>query len=171
MLLPFQRRMLGKARIVTPGSASYGPGTYTFVVPEYNTLILDFCAAGGGGGGGVVPPWSAATGGGFSGVASDGIYATGGAPGTNTAVGADGTGVGGDSNVPGGGALGGAGVFTGKKGGNGGRVIKTFVYGATGAWIPGTTKTVAVGVGGAPSQYGGNTASPGVAGFGSISWT
>ena len=37
---------------VSPGSTSYTPGTYTFTVPYYNTIVIDTWAGGGGGGGG-----------------------------------------------------------------------------------------------------------------------
>ena len=55
---------------VSPGSTSYTPGTYTFTVPYYNTLVIDTWAGGGGGYSGGAA--------GFNTRAGDGQYAGGG---------------------------------------------------------------------------------------------
>jgi hypothetical protein len=51
LILPPWYRRRGKPQAV-PGSASYAsPGSYTLIVPEYNTFVADVYGAGGGGGG------------------------------------------------------------------------------------------------------------------------
>lgn len=41
-----------RARLpIVPGSTSYGPGTYSFILPNCNNLTIDLYAPGGGGGG------------------------------------------------------------------------------------------------------------------------
>jgi hypothetical protein len=51
LILPPWYRRRGKPQAV-PGSVSYSsPGTYSLIIPEYNTLFVDVYGAGGGGGG------------------------------------------------------------------------------------------------------------------------
>ena len=170
-MLPYLRRMLGQARVVTPGSASYGPGTHAFVVPEYNTLTIDLSGAGGGG---ISKNYNAASGGPTQ-IGSLGLVAYGGGGAYTSSVaqpGAAGGASGGDTNITGGGGAGGAaggspvGVLY-QPGGAGGRLIKTYTYGAPGAPVPGTSLTISVGAGGAGAG-GGGTGGPGSAG---LSWS
>lgn len=168
-MLPYLRRMLGQARVVTPGSASYSPGTFSFVVPEYYTLTIDLKGAGGGG---AARNYNAASGAPTQ-ITSLGLIADGGggsynvSPGVN-AAGVSGSASGGDTNITGGGAAGGTAGLLGQPGGAGGRCIKTYAYGAPGAPIPGTSLTVVVGSGGAGAGPSGGTGGPGSAG---LSWS
>jgi hypothetical protein len=51
LILPPWYKRMGKANAV-PGSVSYQtPGTYSLIIPEYNTLFVDVYGPGGGGGG------------------------------------------------------------------------------------------------------------------------
>ena len=171
-MLPYLRRMLGKARIVTPGSAGYTtPGTYSFVVPEYNTPTIDLSGAGGGG---ISKNYNAASGGPTQ-IGSLGLVAYGGGGAYTSGVaqpGAAGGASGGDTNITGGGGAGGAAGgspvgFLYQPGGAGGRLIKTYTYGASGAPVPGTSLIISVGSGGA----GGGTGGTGGSGSAGLSWS
>lgn len=161
--------MLGSARPVTPGSASYTiPGTFSFVVPEYYTLTIDLSGAGGGG---AARNYTAASGAPTQ-ITSLGLIAGGGggsynvSPGVN-APGVSGSASGGDTNITGGGAAGGAAGLLGQPGGPGGRCVKTYTYGAPGAPVPGALLTISVGSGGAGAGSGGGAGGNGNA---ALSW-
>jgi hypothetical protein len=126
--------MLPRVRIVTPGGASYGPGTVSWTCPEYNTLTIDLFGTGAGGGG--AGSYSSVGQSGSDGLpttfAAGGVMLTAngghGGPGGpqvtenydldntflgygggNASDGADGTASGGDTNTTGGGESGGSG--------------------------------------------------------------
>lgn len=165
-------KIIGAAREVNPGSQTWStPGSYTFVVPNFNTLSVDAKGAGGGGSGagnyaGGSYLGGAGSNGGNSqffleGVASVTGNGGNGGPGGSTyqtttpmTPGANGDGVGGDTNTSGGGAnAGGYGSSTtqyyttyGGNGGRGGRAQKDFVSG--GALTAGQSITITVGFGG-----------------------
>ena len=172
VMLPYLRRMLGRARVVTPGSASYSPGTFSFVVPEYNTLTIDLKGAGGGG----ASMYTNAASGTPTQISALGLVANGGGgaytSGSRTYAGAAGGASGGDTNITGGGGAGGdpggspVGIYY-NPGGAGGRLIKTYTYGASGAPVPGTSLTISVGAGGAGAGSGG----AGGSGSANLSWS
>ncbi|UPT95382.1 hypothetical protein J4G48_0040210 [Bradyrhizobium barranii subsp. apii] len=173
IILPF-RRMIPKAGpTITPGSASFtSPGTYTFVVPYYNSLTADVRGGGGGGGGARYSDSSIyyASAGNYSYFAAPDATLIGyGGGGANGAVwspprngdnGSPGTAAGGDGNITGGGSAGGQGAIisaggslVGGTGGAGGRAYRTWVRSQ---WYtkltPRTSITVVVGDGGAKSE-------------------
>lgn len=123
--------------VVSPGSTSYPtPGSYSFTVPNYNTLVVDVWGAGSGAGGACGSSGVAGSQGGSSGSAGGlsrfassspvtGGGATGGSPGSVTvtddgknpvytdfpgSAGSAGTASGGDTNTTGGGQAGGSGA-------------------------------------------------------------
>jgi hypothetical protein len=171
LILPF-RRIIPVTRLpVVPGSNSYGYGTQSIVIPEYNVLTATLWGAGGGGGGvgqhqyGVNQYW-----GGtgetsyFSGAAAT-IYAFGGTGAGNSDSNAGGGSPGNPGgasngnlqNTTGGGNAGGTGAymdFAGQRaqapsGGNGGLVQSRWTYGSPGAPKPGDVYTLVCGAGGA----------------------
>lgn len=178
MILPF----LGRAKIgavkppVYPGSQSYGYGTYSPVIPEYNTITMEIWGAGGGSATCSPGPGSVATAGGTSyfTAPSGTIYAYGGGPGqpgdgeTAGAYGPAGGASGGDANVAGGGNPGGQWAYwnsyVGGHGGEGGYVRKTWTWGQPGAPVVGSAYSLVCAGGGAGGYYSVNTALNGYAG-------
>lgn len=185
-MLPFLGRV-GYVRVVVPGSQDFTiPGTFQFIVPEYDTLTVDVRGAGGGGSNNA-PTGHMGTAGGDSSIAELSLYAYGGArgPGGNgdpqqspLPAGASGGASGGDINTVGGGAAGGRGgyysqysLWLGGPGGYGGRAQKTIHFDGFGAPPPGTVLTVVIGAGGsAAPNTSGYVALPGGNGSSSISW-
>jgi hypothetical protein len=162
---------------VFPGSQSFGYGSYSPVIQEYNTLVLEIWGAGGGGGRASYGPGSGATAGGtsyFAGPAT--IYAYGGQPGTDGvddttggSPGAPGGASGGDVNTAGGGNPGGAGghwndYYNGGPGGYGGYVRKTWTWGQAGAPVVGASYGLVCQAGGAGGIYDVNGALNGYGG-------
>jgi hypothetical protein len=171
LILPF-RRIIPVTRLpVVPGSNSFGYGTRSIIIPEYNVLTATLWGAGGGGGGvgqhqyGVNQYW-----GGtgetsyFSGAAAT-IYAFGGtgagnsdsSAGGGTPGSPGGASNGNLQNVTGGGNAGGAGSpfdfagmsYPAPNGGYGGLVQSRWVFGSPGAPRPGDVYTLVCGAGGA----------------------
>jgi hypothetical protein len=167
---------------VTGGSGGWGsPGTFYFTIPYHNSFNFDVYGAGGGGGGcgGVVPVQNYYSGGpggtgGYSQIYDEETgggkvnvigWAGGGGSGMqyagttwNYANGGAGSAQGGDGNIPGGGAGGGASSvlypdyapdyrFYGGNGGPGGRAYRSV---GRGLLTPGTRLVILVGQGGAP---------------------
>lgn len=185
-----------------PGSRAFtSPGTYTFLVPPYQSLSVDVRGAGGGGGGGgywlnamLLYGWIIAltgnwgSNGGYS--AFGDVVAYGGSAGspggglTQGTNGANGGGTGG-SVTSGGGAAGGAGGPAnrnegagyqgfGGNGGAGGRTTKsyTFLSGDYRPWKESVTIVVGQGGYGGPTNPGITPAGyPGSSGQVSISWS
>lgn len=187
MLLPFLSRIrVGSLRPpVTPGSASWGYGTYGPVIPEYNALTMEIWGAGGGSGTASYGGTAAGAGGtSYFSAPSGAIYAYGGGPGgpgdgeTAGAYGAAGSASGGDVNTPGGGAAGGNWVYwnsyVGGHGGNGGYVRKTWLWGQAGSPIVGSAYTLVCAGGGAGGYYQFNNDLSGYAGSNAsarLSWS
>lgn len=181
----------GKRR-VDAGSSSYGPGSYTYVVPPYVTMTVQVYGAGGGGQGGFATGSGGCDpsqpGGGNNGGAttlSGIVSAPGGASGGNGGAGYGYVGGGG-----GGGNEGGA--SNGKDGGSGGYATVTFTNPALGGTGPASGSSISLtvgaggdGGGGAQSAYlayngftyyctGGSYANPGGGGGGGsaiFTWT
>ena len=152
------------------------PGTVTYTVPDYATIMFELKGGGGSQGSSTGPyprtdgaaiELAVGTDGGDATVAALGLTAKGGKGGgiydlTNKVagpVGADGVGTGGDVNTAGGGATGGSGkyagldtYFNGSAGGAGAYVKRTYVRGQAGAPNPGDVLTLTVPKGG--SQAG-----------------
>jgi hypothetical protein len=174
LILPFRRIVPSAGPSIVPGSQSFTtPGTFTFVVPYYNTLTVDVRGGGGGGGGARFSDSTIyyAGSGGFSGFYAPDVQvfglAGGGAngcvwsPPRNGDSGGAGAGQGGSTNITGGGSSGGigailnpgAGQLQGGSGGNGGRAIRTWVRSQ---WYtnlaPRTAITVIVGAHGVKSE-------------------
>jgi hypothetical protein len=170
IILPFRRIIPVSRKPVTPGTNSYGLGTYTIVIPEYNVLTATVWGPGGGGGGIGQHQYGAnqyfgATGetSYFTGPAGT-LYALGGTGAGNSdsslsdgTPGSPGSASGGNlQNVVGGGNAGGVGsnmTFAGANhpaanGGNGGLVQSRWTWGAPGSPKPGDTYTLRCGVGG-----------------------
>lgn len=163
---------------VTPGSQAYTtPGSYTFIVPAYNTLTVTVAGAGGGGGGGegrvtrYTYAGTAGTAGGLS-TFNGSVFGYGGGGGGggngSSAAGSNGYGAGGTTNTTGGGASGGTGgnyssgltSGAGGPGGNGGESVQSY---SKGDFTVGTNISILVGSGGgggAPGMdsFGGATA-------------
>lgn len=154
------------------GSASYGPGSYTFITPPHQYLAAQTYGGGGGGGGGswsgvtgwipaywyAIPVYSTYCGGAGSGGGQsyfNGIYGNGGGGGgggCGAYYGGDAGAAGGDANYTGGGAGGGSGgggngAGGGGTGGRGGRADKTWTHNQTSGY-PGYGAGVGVYVGG-----------------------
>jgi len=175
LILPFRRMLASGGPSIIPGSAAYtSPGTYTFIVPYYNSLTVDVR---GGGGGGAGNRWT----GYYIYSSSPGNYSYFGAPdatligyGGGSATGSNwsppvggvsggaGSAGGGDVNIPGGGSSGGYGSIVGDDsighlqggdGGPGGRAYRTWVRSQ---WYtkltPKSAITIVVGAGGAASE-------------------
>lgn len=171
---------------VYPSSANYTtPGTYTLVVPNFNSFVIDVRGGGGGGGGaGSLTPRSdgtAGTAGTYSLVTIPGWGSVVGYPGgggtpstyngnfgwNDGAAGAHGTATDGDSNITGGGSAGGTGAnihggynpeprSVGGNGGYGGRAVRTFTR--QGRIVQAKqTLTIVVGSGGSPGSIGTTT--------------
>lgn len=169
------------APIVTPGSSNYtSPGTYSFIVPNFNSLSVDVRGAGGGGGGveifdgdfGVVAhAGSNGTAGGqsyFGSVIGNGggggtkgngtVYTFSGNPWSfsDGSAGAAGTASGGTTNTTGGGSSGGAGAVEGTysagacNGGPGGAGGRSLRTYTIGELTVGASITVVVGTRGSP---------------------
>jgi hypothetical protein len=185
LILPPFRRILGKAPVI-PGSFNYGYGTYSVIIPDYNTLTMKIWGAGGGGAGvDYATQYQAGAGGTSSFAAPSGTIIAGGGGGAIDGLvnywvyygtdGADGGGSGGDVNTTGGGnaggAMGGNGQSHGGTGGRGGFVQKTWTVGAAGAPIIGATYTLVCGPGGggAPGYY--SSGGPGANASATLSWT
>ncbi|MCP1790920.1 hypothetical protein ACVI1J_006480 [Bradyrhizobium diazoefficiens] len=181
LILPFRRIIPSAFPPVTPGSMAWTtPGTYTFTVPAHRNFNYDVRGAGGGGQGpgGMVlttPPFGmtfspGGTGdtGGTSQVylqqnpALLNVIGFGGQGGANQATGAAGTAQGGDQNITGGGAAGGAGGYLASGdspvqsgyGGYGARATRSHLRGII---LIGQTLVINVGTGGAPGGYGANS--------------
>ena len=144
---------------VTPGSASYGVGSFSFTVPLYSIMNITIRAGAGGGGGG-----SGGQGGGSSGQTGQGssfgpyqaFSGTGGALG-----GGDGTAGANSDGSPAGGGGGGGGAqgSTGGTGGAGGKNVLTLYNPVPGNPAPygpavGTSVPVSVGSGGGGGSGG-----------------
>jgi hypothetical protein len=165
---------------VTPGSAAYtSPGSYSIVIPNYNSFTVDVRGSGGGGGGNAyVRGGGNASSGNYSyfNPATGIVIGYGGGGGTMGygyvddsgtlqsvlgTPGAPGSASGGDGNYTGGGAAGGLGAdqgdpyFQGGNGGYGGRAVKTYYYG--GGLAPGATVGIYVSPGGASGGGGGRS--------------
>jgi hypothetical protein len=174
LFLPSFRRILpGAGPTILPGSAGYtSPGTYTFIVPYYNSLTVDVRGAGGGGGGSRYTGYAIYYGGNgnysyfAAGDATLIGYGGAGGSGTNWSPpvggvnGAHGGAGGGDSNITGGGSPGGqgsvislSGSLTAGEGGYGGRAVRTW---SRSQWYtkltPKSAITVVVGAGGGPAD-------------------
>lgn len=175
MIIPsFRRPIPAAGPTIIPGSAAFtSPGTYTFVVPYYNSLTADVRGSGGGGAGN---RWTGyfiyeSSPGNYSYfAASDATligYGGGSAQGSNWSPpvagvnGSAGSAAGGDVNIPGGGSAGGQGSYvggdsmghlSGGQGGPGGRAYRTWVRSQ---WYtklaPRSSITIVVGAGGAAS--------------------
>jgi hypothetical protein len=152
------------------------PGTVTYVVPDYATIMFELKGGGGSQGSSTGPyPRSdgatiylaPGTNGGDATVTALGLTAKGGSGGgiydlTNNVpgpVGTDGVGTGGDVNTTGGGGAGGSGkyagltnYFNGSAGGAGAYVKKTYVRGAPGAPNPGDILTLTIPAGGSQTN-------------------
>ncbi len=157
-------------RVIVPGTSNFtSPGTFSFEVPDYDTLTV---SVSGGGGGGSTSAYN--TGGdngeminGQSGGSGDAsrfrssvdVVGGGGGGGIRgywttdpgwvivpARPGSPGTASGGDENKTGGGANGGG------NGGAGGLAVKTWALGDRGAPVPGETITVVVGNGGSGAR-------------------
>ncbi len=178
-----------------PGSTTWStPGTYSFVVPFYNTMTVTVNGAGGSGGADIdnntlytsyTTSPDGSTGGNSSFASATSCVGNGGAggaastrfdtgkgyitsSGTNGAAGGA-SGPSGGTATTGGGAAGGAGGTwetgtVGGTGGSGGKFVKTFTAGASDAPVPGSTITVAVGA------HGNTGANNGTNGSVSASW-
>lgn len=154
------------------------PGTVTYTVPEYATIMFELMGGGGSEGSSTGPyprtdgstiHLAIGTNGGDASIPALGLLAKGGAGGgtynfnTNTPAlpGADGVGTGGDVNTTGGGAAGGSGRYAGQTGyrnggagGAGAYVKKVYVRGASGAPSPGDVLVLSIPTGGSQASLG-----------------
>jgi hypothetical protein len=202
LILPSLRRKLPwRGWSVIPGGITYSvPGTYTFIVPSFNTLTVDVRGAGGGGGGWRSSDQTVYDGGpgGFSYFntpVNGNIVGYGGGPGhgwyaasllgTGAAPATPGTGQNGDTNITGGGSNGGAAAISGgtyanrypSPGGAGGRAVKTWVRAQQYSQLwKGYPITVVVGAGGVagtcePGGYLNTYSTDGSPGWVNITWS
>lgn len=171
IILPLRRRLHSARPPVFPGTNNYGAGTYTIVIPEYDTLTFTLWGPGGGGGGvgqhqyGVNQYWGGTGETSYLTGAAGTLYAYGGTGAGNSdssagggSPGNPGAASGGNlQNVTGGGNAGGQGSpmdfagysYPAQNGGRGGLVQSRWTYGAPGAPKPGDSYTLRCGIGGA----------------------
>lgn len=201
MILPFLMPRLSFSRPpVTPGSQDRGPGTYSVLIPNYDTMVVELWGPGGGGGGSTTAstaPANTYQGGSpsycYFGAPSGTIYAFGGTGGWNCAInddrahatqsgsaGAHGSGSGGDVNTLAGGAAGGPGVgdadasgvpCVSGAGGYGGYVRKTWRWFDSGAPIAGQSYTMVVQGGGGGGFGNRYGGNAGGNGLGRMTWS
>jgi hypothetical protein len=171
------------AFIVKPGSASFGIGSGSIIIPNFNSITFNLIGTGGGGGAGaynvgatgqdstVYTATNLLAHGGRGGSPGDHVNGPWGAPGSES-------GPAGAQLIDGGGSGGGGGgyayydnwTYIAGNGGAGGHVIMTWNLGDPGAPQPGATITFYVGTGGSGGGYGGgNSNGGGAGGNGSLS--
>lgn len=166
--LPFLNRVrVGSLKPpVFPGSQSYGYGSYSPVIPEYNSITMEIWGAGGGSSNAAQGSIQATDGGtSYFAAPSGTIIAYGGthsyfdAGGEEVVpvAGSHGSASGGDVNTTGGGNPGGSAAvwntIAGAPGGNGGYVRKTWTFGQAGAPVVGSAYTLVCAGGGAGGVY------------------